>query len=304
MLTLLKTPFFESCLPFLSLKINTSQNHTMDMVQRVVTHVGVSFIACFKAFNEICKTIPGRAKKAELVFYLVMFFNKSLDFLKTFSDLQADKEISVLRGRSHKRVHVEQGEFAVNKYLSKMLSSIAYGLEWKVYQPGHSDLLEGILSSVLEHIGRLLSESVFEEHVAISDNPGNISKGRLQKFNESSRIEARYMVQILHATMGGEERKGLVAQILSSGRTPAGQSSLNSTNRVLSGDVLLKAKKLLQSTLMKKAVGGEELETLRLPTPPIETSEVVVPKRPKLERYGSDWLVETIWALIGWDLMN
>lgn len=306
MLTLLQTPFFECCLPFFSLNMNTAQKHTMNMVQRVITHVGVSFIAGFKAFNELCRTIPGRAKKEELVFHLVMFFDKSLDFLKTFSDLQADEQTLVSRGgRSHKRIRVEKGEFAVNKYLSKMLSSVAYGLEWKLQQPGHSDLLEGILFSVLEHTGRLLSESVFEEHVAASDSPGNISQGRRQKFSDASRVEARYIVQILHATLGGDERKGLVAQILSSGRIPAGQSRHNSVKgAVLSGDVLLKAKKLLQSTLMRTTVGGEDLETLRLPTPPLETTGVVVPKRAVTERYGADWLVETIWALIGWDLMN
>jgi len=306
MLALLGTPFFDSCLPLSLLKTDSAQKHTLSMLQRVISHAGVSFHACFKAFNEICRTIPGRSKKSELVFQLVMFFEHSLQFLKTLSDLQADQEDTpVHRARSTKRARVEEHEYVVNKYLAKMLSSVAYGLEWEVHQPGHSDFLEGLVFSILEHTGRLLSEAMFDEHIAVSDNPGNISKNIPRGSKEAARIEARYIVQILHATLGGDKRKELIAQILSSSRRQAGHSRLVSTNgSVLSGELLLKARKLLQSTLMKTTVGGQELETLRLPTPPLEVTEMIVPEGSTMERYGSDWLVETVWALIGWDLMN
>lgn len=305
MLALLDTSLFDSCMPFYLLKTNTKDEHTLDLLQRVMRHVGVSFLACFKAFNELCNTIPGRSKKSELVYQLVLFFSKSLDFLRTLSNLQGETEkAQTHQMRRNKKARLEEGEYAINKYLAKMLASVSYSLEWKASHPGHSDLLEGILFSVLEHTGRLLSEAVFDEHVATSNNPGNITKESASGCKQAARIEARYIVQVLHAALGGNEKKDLVAQVLAAGKRTSGSLRQGSAHGVFSADLLIKAKKLLQSTLMKSAVGGEELETLRLPTPPVERTTLPAAKGAGVERYGSDWLVETVWALIGWDLVN
>lgn len=305
MFDLLDTSLFDNCMPFYLLKTSTKDKHTLDLLQRVMRHVGVSILACFKAFNELCNTIPGRSKKSELVYQLVLFFSKSLDFLRTLSNLQAETEEDRMRQmRWSKKARLEEGEYAINKYLAGMLASVSYGLEWKAAHPGHADLLEGILFTILEHTGRLLSEAVFDEHVAASNNLGNITKEGTSGCRSSARIEARYIVQVLHAALGGDERKDLVAQLLAAGKINAGSLRQGSVHGVFSADLLVKAKKLLQSTLMKSAVGGEDLETLRLPTPPVERTVLPAAKGAGVERYGSDWLVETVWALIGWDLMN
>ena len=181
-----------------------------------------------------------------------------------------------------------------------MLVSIAYGLEWKVNQHGHGDLLEGILFLLLEHTGRLVSESVFGEHVAASENPGNITTNTIATRKEVVGSEARYVVQILHAALGASDRKDLVATVLAAPKSNDGASSTRSGDLAL----LSKVKKLLQSTLVRNTVGGEDLETLRLPTPPLERTRLPNGKGLQVERYGPDWLVETVWALIGWDLMK
>ncbi len=220
--------------------------------------------------------------------------------------LQEEHEI-IQRDRRQrdKRPKVEEKEYAVNKYLTKMLASLAYSLEWKVGQPGHCELLEGILFSTIEHIGRLVSEVVFGEHVATSDNPGNITKSAHVAPKAPARSEARYIVQVLHAALGGTDRKSLVSQILADKQTALGAYKTASSGG-LPGNLLLlsKVKRLLQSTLMKSTVGGEELETLRLPAPPQERMEVQNVVGIGAEKYGSDWLIETVWALIGWDLIN
>jgi hypothetical protein len=293
--------------------------------------VALSFLSCFKALNELCRTIPGRAKKAEIVYKMVMFFNKALNLLQTVISLQTEHEAVHERRKSrHKRCRVDEEEYIVNKYLTKSLASMAYGLEWKADQPGHSDLLEGFLFSVLEHIGRLVSEAVFAEHVATSDKPGNITKNTPLSPAKDS-LESRYMIKILYAALGGSDRKDLVARVLATGkrqlsrlRSSVGSSLLSpdkadikglsrysdAAEKVLqiandpSGDLLSKGKKLLQSTLVKSAVGGGELETLRLPTPPAEESISILGANNENERFGSDWLIETVWALIGWDLIT
>lgn len=305
-LALLETSLSDCFLPFKFFKLVEREKRTLNLLQKVVNQIGLSFLACFVAFNELCRTIPGRAKKSELIFQLVMFFTKTLEFLKMLCGLQEEHEI-IQRDRRQrdKRPKVEEKEYAVNKYLTKMLASLAYSLEWKVGQPGHCELLEGILFSTIEHIGRLVSEVVFGEHVATSDNPGNITKSAHVAPKAPARSEARYIVQVLHAALGGTDRKSLVSQILADKQTALGAYKTASSGG-LPGNLLLlsKVKRLLQSTLMKSTVGGEELETLRLPAPPQERMEVQNVVGIGAEKYGSDWLIETVWALIGWDLIN
>jgi hypothetical protein len=333
MLGLLENALSDCSLPLESLKADDDAR-TSTLYQHVLHQVALSFLSCFNALNELCRTIPGRAKKAEIVYKMVMFFNKALNLLQTVISLQTEHEaVHELRKSRHKRGRADGEGYVVNNYLAKSLASMAYGLEWKTDLPGHSDLLEGILFSVLEHVGRLVSEALFAEHVATSDKPGNITKNSpLAPVKDS--LESRYMIKVLYGALGGSDRKDLVARVLATGkRGVTTESRLRSSVRssllspdkadikslsrysdaagkVLqiandpSVDLLSKRKKLLQSTLVKSAVGGAELETLRLPTPPAEESLSILGVNNVDERFGSAWLVETVWALIGWDLIT
>jgi hypothetical protein len=269
--------------------------------------VNISFLSCSRAMNELCTTIPGRTRMPVTVYRMVMFFKKALCLLHNLASLQATSEtIPETQRPIQKRSRIEEREYVVTKSLANSLASIAYSIEWKPGQSGHSNLLEGILFCILEHTGRLVSEAVFSEHVAVSDNPGNISKVDDSIPSRSVRHESRYLVQILRAAMGGLNKKEVIAQALaansstSSMNGPLVGSTISST---LSADLLSKAKKLLQSTLVKAAVGGTDLESLRLPTPPIEEIDVPVEVDDPVEKYGSEWLIQSVWGLVGWDMV-
>jgi hypothetical protein len=238
---------------------------------------------------------------------MVMFFNKALKLLHSICKMQAESEVVRDNQRPRrKRSRVEEREYLVTKALASSLASIAYGIEWKVGQTGHADLLEGILFCIMEQTGRLLSEAVFAEHVAASDNPGNISKTEDRVPSGSVKHESRYMVQILQAALGSVTRRNLIAQVLALGKSSSVQqahvigSSLSSTPP---SDLLTKARKLLQNTMVKCAVGGSDLETLRLPTPPIEEVESPIEVDEEVEKYGSEWLVHSVWGIISWDMI-
>jgi hypothetical protein len=306
MLGLLENALSDCSLPFQLLKTNDDGAQTSNLYQHVMHQVALSFLSCFHALNELCRTIPGRAKKTEIVHKMVMFFNKALNLLQTVISLQTEHEaVHEHRTSRHKHGRVDEEEYVVSKYLAKSLVSMAYGPEWEAHQTGHSDLLEGILFSVLEHIGRLVSEAVFAEHVAMSDKPGNMTKTTsLSPF--SAGLESRYMIKVLYAALGGSDRKDLVARVLATGkRSVTSESRLRSTvgSSLLSGGLLSKGKKLLQSALVKSAVGGAGLEILRLPTPPAEDSMSVLEVINEDEHFDSEWVIETVWALIGWDLV-
>lgn len=243
----------------------------------------------------------------EVVYRLVTFFKQALTHLHSLSTIQAEYEVARNCERpSHKRSRTEESEYIVTKSLASSLASIVCGIEWKAGQYGHAELLEGMLFCILEHTGRLVSEAIFAEHVATSDNSGNISKVNDPAPNESVKHESRYIVQILQAAFGGMQRRELIAHILASGKSISnGQAHLagSASSLALSNNFFSKFKKLLQSTLVKSAVGGPDLETLRFTTPPIEETELVVEARDAFEKYGPEWLVQSVWSLVGWDMI-
>ena len=308
LLSLLDSALSDCCLPLRLLKIDSDDAQSLKLFQLVMNQAVLGYLSCFEALNLLCRTIPGRKQKPDVIYHMVMFFSAALNCLQTVSTLQTEHEIvQDCRRLHHKRGRMEEVEYAVNKYLAQALAWILQNLDWKVCQPGHSDLLEGILFLVLNHTGRLLSDSVFEEHVATTDTPGNITVRKIAPLTKATKLESRYIVQVLHAAIGGGSRKELVAQVLMANNpnkvnahkgleNPAGSAAV-------AGDLLSKAKFLIQSTLVKSTVGGVGLDSLKLPSPPEEAfSHPIVSS--DLELYGSDWLIEIVWALVGWDLVG
>jgi hypothetical protein len=243
----------------------------------------------------------------ELVYGMVMFFNRSLSFLQTITNLQTEQaEENTHRRPRNKTAKSDEGEYAVNKYLAWALTSILSKLDWKAGKPGHSELLEGILFSVLEHTGRLLSEAVFNEHVAKSPNPGNISQGNASPNLATAKIESRYIVQILHVCFGTSENKELVAKVLAYGRKdldPLRRITSLAPSSSFTRDLVTKSKILIQGTLLKCAVGGDNLPSLKLPAVLAEVVDCSVEAANHIEVGSREWLVENVWALIGWDIV-
>jgi hypothetical protein len=220
-----------------------------------------------------------------------MFFDKSLDHLRTLCNIQAENNVGDIRRLRHKRVRTD-GEYAVNKHLTGMLASVAQ-MEWKVGQIGHSEILEGILFLILDRTGHLLSNAVFGEHIASSDRIGSITKKDEGLVSEAAKLKTRWLIPILHAALGkSSARKELVARVIA-------EKTVNSS----SSDLLAKARKLIQSSLLKSTVGGVELQGLNMPTPPADEEGQYIPQvGSDVALHGSEWLVESVWVLIGWEL--
>jgi len=294
------------CLPLLSLKMGNQDPQTCEFLQKLVHHqVFLGFQSCFIALDNICATIPGRTKKSVLVNRMVMFFNKALDYLQTFGNLQAE----ITEAQDHRRLHnkcakIEKGEYAMNEYLGRALSAIVSHLEWQVGKPHHSEILEGILFSILKQTGRLLSDAIFSEHIANSTNPGHITQETAPFKPTIAKPESRYIVQILRAALGSVERKELVAKVLASDRKHLDHlKRINSLapSSSFTRDLVSNKMRLIQSTLTKFAVGQDDLASLELPIPPVEEGNFSIETVNKEELYSSVWLIEEVWALIGWE---
>lgn len=301
----------ECCLPLKSMKANDDSPRTLYLLRQLLHQNSCSFCFCFDAIDEIIQTIPGRRKQREIVDLMVLFFHTSLELLRTVSALQSDDE-DMQRNMTmrSKRAKLQPTEYAVNKYLAQTLASIVKRLNWKVKQEGHAEILEGILFAILKHIGRLISGSVFGEHVAASDNPANISINPEPLPKEVLSAESRYVVQILYATLGDPERQKLVSQVLSEGRNShtvfsrdrsADDSTASESN--FSGALLQQWKNAFQDTLLQSTLGEDHPQSLRLPEPPEEMS-IIEDTRVGGERYGKQWLLEKVFGLIGWDMVT
>ncbi|KAI1003422.1 hypothetical protein K3495_g4785 [Podosphaera aphanis] len=292
-----------SCHPHQLMKTSNKSSQISSLILRIMNQVAMSFLSCFKALNLLSGTPPGRTRKDKIVYQMVMFFNRSLDSLHAMSLTQTEHEAAHGHDCSRPSTYVVDEEYIVNRSLVNCLVLILKSLDWKADVAGHSDLLEGILCSVLKHTGRLVSEAIFLEHVATSDNPGNMTQDSpVLTSQKPSAFESRYVVQILHAALGGTSKKLRIAEVLAARKDqtsrPDATHSFLSSNRSLSHALLL-----LQSTLVKSAVGGNHLESFRMPTPPAEEPQTAVDENSSVERYGSEWLLENVWTLVGWDLV-
>lgn len=262
--------------------------------------IGLGYRSSFEALNQLARTIPGRKKRFEIVYSLVIFFHKALDHLHNVSNLQAEHEMEENQRLRKKRTRTEQSEYAVNKYLSSTLIAISQ-MEWKSGQLGHSEILEGILYTVLDHTGRLISHTVFNEHVAESDRPGNISSASPESSTEARKFEFRYIIPVLHAALGGSTRKELVARVLGDNRSNLNVQRRMGSSSVQDCDLLLKSKKVIQETLIKASIGAE-VDALRLPTPPEVETNYSPHVGDSVEQFGPEWFLEAVWALVGWEL--
>ncbi|RKF83148.1 hypothetical protein GcC1_006001 [Golovinomyces cichoracearum] len=294
-LNVIENVLCKSCQPHSLLK--SCKPQILKIFSNISIQIVMAFLTCFSALNELCGTIPGRAHKYEITYYMVMFFRTSLDILHTSSRMQANHEKSHDHDPCDKGSDMEKTEYIVNKSVAHCLSSILRNIDWETNNSGHGSFLEGILFLILEHTGHLISEAVFLEHVAASDNPGNATKSTTIKDDKFTRFESRYIVQVLHAAFGDQNRKRVLAQVLS-----ANNPSMFAPSAMLSNDFLSRASFLLQSTLVKSAVGSDDLVSLRLPTPPTEEFDFNLDEG--RNNYGSEWLLEQVWAIIGWDLVT
>lgn len=232
---------------------------------------------------------------------MVKFFSKSLELLHSSSCSQARHESDEHRGLNERPKKVAGEEYMVNKNITLCLISILQNIEWKVNNQTHCNLLEACLFLVLEQTGRLVSEAVFTEHVAASDNPGHITKAKAFIKKDFTRFESRYIVQVLDAALGDENRKRLIAEVLS-GKKSQNESNILTQPLIPNTNVLSRVTLLLQSTLVKSAIGESNMESLGMLTPPTEQLGQVSDEGE--ENYGSEWLLGRVWAIVGWDLIT
>ncbi|KAM3084491.1 hypothetical protein ACMFMF_001847 [Clarireedia jacksonii] len=262
---------------FKSLKVSDKNNTSITLLRYLFCEIARGYRTCFQTLDRSQRSIAGRNSKAtaNIPYLLCSFFNNILDYLHKFCKVCAESH------RPQEASSVEDTHFLVTKFIAQMLISIIRNIEWKAERSTHRDILEGIISTIVEHAGTLLSLGIFGEDIGVSNLPGNISnKAETRNYCNVIYYESRYLVPILRAALDVEREKKMI------------------TTR----GVREKAMKKVQRALTKSTIGGN-LATLKMPAKlEMDEESLLMPELPHHKTFSTEWLVESLWVLVGWEV--
>jgi hypothetical protein len=272
--------------------------------------VAAVFNMTLKGLAHLCRDITGRRCKGQAVYALVHFFIGALQSLHNLCQVQVSQrqelQTTIHQDRSYTYGDLEVAA-RVNTIITKfseMLYSILTAPEFQRSNTYYSEVIEGLYSGLLDRIGGLVSQAVFEENLATSVRPGCISRSDLNNIPKDTKqnlvvqLEGQSLAYVLKLVISGrgdskpEDFDSVLCRIL--------DSKTNSRNEVL----LTKARSSLQKTLLKGTFGeeGERFkEALRLPEASAEHHEHVTATQ--YPDHVHDF-VETVWSIVGWETMS
>jgi hypothetical protein len=276
LLRLLEDALSTCSMKFKSLKVAGEDGTSIALLRYLFCEVARGYRACFQTLDRSQRSIVGRNSKAtaNIPYLLCSFFNNILDYLHNFCKNLAEGH------RSQEASSVEGTQFVVPKLIAQMLISIIRDTEWKAERSTHRDILEGVISAIVDHAGILLSLSIFGENIGGSNLPGNISnETEIGNHSDLISYESRYLIPILSAALDAEKEKRMITL----------------------GGVREKAMEKVKRALTNSTI-GTNLSTLKMPAKQMDEEPLSMPELPGHRTYSSEWLVESLWALVGWEV--
>jgi hypothetical protein len=259
---------------------------------------------CMKGLTHLCRDIPGRGSKGQVIYSLVHFFAAGLDRLQELGAEEAVCKVSIVSYNQssgcNMNLEPRNGSFVIISRYSKFLAKILSCPDLQKANTSHIEVLEGMLSILLQRTGELLSEVVFSNVVSSSTRPGRIASSTPETPSSlkelAAEITGRRLASILQYALEGrsEKEKVSVAAMLS-GTKLSGKHAKETT-------LLTRARHRLQETLLKGIFGqdGEEfMNALRTP----DTVENCATGTPHAFGVRNEGFVESVWSAVGWDLI-
>ncbi|KAI9641676.1 hypothetical protein NHQ30_009532 [Ciborinia camelliae] len=231
---------------------------------------------CIEISTEQYRTIAGRGAviKSNIIYSLCSFFDTSL---KQLEELCVSNTKLPLMG-----VPSKDEEFIMIRIIANLLIDILQRINWQPKNELHIQIFEGILSRILEKIGTLISHLIFREKVADSKAPGNISSeaASLGSDPRETNLQSKYLIPILNVALKVQKEKQM------GGPTEA---------------LVTRARKKIRNTLVNCIIGGH-LPGLKAPDEPGEVDRLDVPELLDLERFGPEWTIQFVFAMVGMDV--
>ena len=288
-------------------KIDSKEpDRTGDISLRTFNTVAAIFSICLEGLAHLCRDIPGRHCRGQVIFSLVRFFVNSLGHLHNTClrrTVYQAPDISNHQDKDSHRVGYDNTTRTLTLIggLTKFLVNILTCSEFQKAHPSHIEVLEGMFSALLEEVGGLVSQVIFDEHLSNVHGPAPVScsgKDTLASINATAvDLKCRHLASVLKRVMEGRSKKdqySLAAML--AGTKVLG---IGAGKKV----VLARARQRLQETLLKGIFGddGEQfMNALQMP----ECDECWDNEVPRVARDEKEAFVESVWSSVGWDMLN
>jgi hypothetical protein len=282
----------------------TGQN-VIHISVRTFNTVAAIFNICLKGLMHLCRDISGRRCKGQVVFSLVQFFVNTLGHLHNAClrrTVYQEPNISNNQDKDPHRADYEDTNrtLALISGLTKFLVNILTCPEFQKAHLSHIEVLEGMFSALLEEVGELISQVIFDEHLSTLCGPAPVSwsdKNTSASINALAvGLKCQHLASVLKRAMEGrsEKDKHSLASMLAGTKV----LGIGAGKKV----VLARAKQRLQETLLKGIFGddGEQfMNALQMP----ESGEGWDNEPPQVAGDEKEAFVESVWSTVGWDMM-
>ncbi|KAM0188692.1 hypothetical protein ACHAPC_003549 [Botrytis cinerea] len=243
---------------------------------KCLAHLVSEIIECHKICVEVStehyKTIAGRelVRKSNIIYSLCSFFDKALSELLRLCITVSDRvEISADNDEPMMMI----------RYVANLLIGIIRKIRWQKTNDLHKQIFEGMLAIILDHMGRLISITTFNEDVAASKLPGHISSGKFVYLSPNEyALKSKYLVHLLEIALKVQKEN----------------MSTEPTE-----ELLKKAQRKIRNTLMNSTVGAS-LMGLKMPEM-FSEEPVDIPGLEGLKMYGELWTLQCVSTMIDMD---
>lgn len=283
-------------------KTGESDNH---ISLRTFNTVAAIFNICLKGLAHLCRDIPGRRCRGQVIFSLVQFFVNALGQLHDTCRRRTVYEAPNISNQKDKGSHRAGYDdtsrtLALISGLTKFLVNILTCPEFQKAHLSHIEVLEGMFSALLEEVGGLISQVIFDEHLSTLRGPAPVS---WSDRNTSASVNAlavdlkcQHLASVLKQAMEGrsEKDKHSLAAMLAGTKV----LGIGAGKKM----VLARARQRLQETLLKGIFGddGEQfVNALQMP----ESEEGWDSEATQVSRDEKEAFVESVWSTVGWDMM-
>jgi hypothetical protein len=274
-------------------------------ILRTFDTVASIFNICLKGLAHLCRDIPGRRCKGQVIYPLVQFYVKALGHLHNAClrrTVYLAPNISNHQDRTTHRADYEDTSRTLTLIsgLTKFLINILKCSELQKAHLSHMEVLEGMFSALLEEVGGLVSQVIFDKHLSTIYEPASISHS---DNNVSAPINSlavdlkcRHLAIVLTRALQArseKDRYSLAAML-------AGTRVLGiGADKKL---VLARARQRLQETLLRGIFGDDGEEFMNALQKP-ESEEGWDSKAPQIVQDDKEAFVESVWSTVGWDMM-
>lgn len=261
--------------------------------------VAAVFNIGLRGLSHLCRDITGRRCKGQIIYSLVQFFVGVLDHTRNLCTAQVSLHPNQppLGIKSENMARIS----SVIRELSRFLGNILISPEFQKSNVHCFEVLEGIIACMLDRIGRLVSQTVFTENLALSKRPGCISSpdhdpSILPANQKVVEVEGHALLLVLKYAMvdNGDNRPIILTEIL--------RRTNFSVNNPKSGFLIEKSRNSLQKTLLR-GIFGENSDDFR--------DALKVPKHPEeyvnvqsgAQESGANTFIESVYSIVGWDTL-